>query len=134
MKSKLNIFVIVLSFLAVLTFSIQVAAQEGREQWPSFRGQGGRGVSEHSPVPVSWNVDDGTNIKWKTAIPGLSHSSPIVWDDRIFVTTAASGGKDEGLKLGMYGDGDPVDKEVVHDWKVFCIDKGSGEILWERTA
>ena len=134
MKSKLCSFIVFLLFLGAWTSSNHSHAQLSKEQWPSFRGAGARGISEAAPTPVSWNMDDETNIKWKTPIPGLSHSSPIVWDDLIFVTTAESGGADEELKVGLYGEGDPVDKELPHDWKLFCLDKRSGKVLWERTA
>ena len=53
------------------------------EQWPSFRGQNAWGISERSAPPMSWNIEDGTNIHWATPIPGLSHASPIVWSDCI---------------------------------------------------
>lgn len=58
------------------------------ENWPGWRGPGGRGISSESSFPVSW---DATNIRWKTPIPGRGHSSPIVWEDRIFLTTSIEG-------------------------------------------
>ncbi|MFC1726523.1 PQQ-binding-like beta-propeller repeat protein, partial [candidate division KSB1 bacterium] len=78
--------------------------------------------------------DNFTNIKWKREIPGLSHSSPIIWDDKIFVTTAVSEKKDPDLRVGLYGDGTPVENEPVHEWKLICLNKNTGEVIWERTA
>ena len=54
--------------------------------WPQWRGPEGQGVSEEKGLPLEWS--DSKNIKWKTALPGRSHSSPIVWGNRIFLTTA----------------------------------------------
>jgi outer membrane protein assembly factor BamB len=87
-------------------------------------------------TPVSWNLDTSKNIKWKTPIPGLGHSSPVIWGNRVFVTTAISGKEDPELKVGLYGSIKPVDDETVHQWKVYvyCLDKNSGKILWERLA
>ena len=102
-------------------------------KWPSFRGPNASGIAENYATPVSWDVDTSKNIKWKTTIPGLAHSSPIVWGDRMYVTTA-SGEADAELKVGLYGSIEPVDDESVHEWKVYCLDKKSGKILWEQTA
>jgi hypothetical protein len=64
-----------------------VAADATDTNWPQFRGPSASGVGVGAP-PIEWNVDSGKNIRWKTAIPGLGHSSPVVWGDRIFVTSA----------------------------------------------
>jgi len=60
------------------------------KNWPSFRGDHGSGVADGQFPPISWNVEKGRNVRWKTPIPGLAHSSPIVWGDRVLVTTAVS--------------------------------------------
>jgi outer membrane protein assembly factor BamB len=109
------------------------AATPGRD-WPQFRGIGARGVSEGAPTPASWNVPAGERVKWKTAIPGLGHSSPIVFGDLVCVTTAISGKADPELKVGLYGDIKPVEDDSVHEWKVYCLDRGSGKVRWEQTA
>ena len=102
--------------------------------WPSFRGAGAGGIAEGYATATEWDVERGTNIKWKTAIPGLAHSSPVVWGDRLFVTTAVRDKDEAELKVGLYGDIAPVEDEGVLSWKLYGIDKTSGEILWERTA
>jgi len=102
--------------------------------WPGFRGSAATGIAEGYPTPVSWDIEKGKNIKWKTDIPGLGHSSPIIWENRIFITTAISGKTDPEMKVGLYGDIEPVDDETVHTWKVFCLDKNTGKITWEKTA
>ena len=102
--------------------------------WPSFRGVNARGIAEGFPTPLTWNAEKGENVVWKTAIPGLGHSSPIVWGDKIFVTSAINQKKDAPLKIGLYGDGDPAADDDPQQWKIFCLNKKTGKILWERTA
>ena len=102
--------------------------------WPQFRGLGADGVGEGKPTATTWDVETGENIAWKTTLPGLGLSSPIVWGDRIFVTTAVSAKGKEKLTVGLYGDIEPVKDDSPHDWKIICLDKKSGKILWEKTA
>src|SRR5262249_32755436 len=71
---------------------------------------------------------------WKTPVPGLGHSSPIVWGDRVWVTSAISGKENPDLKVGLYGDITPVDDSTEHKWNVYCLDRKTGKVLWERTA
>jgi outer membrane protein assembly factor BamB len=109
------------------------AAAEGH--WPSFRGPSASGVADGQNLPQSWNGENGENIRWKTRIPGLAHSSPVIWGDRLFVTTAESELGDATFKPGLYGDGDAAeDRTATHHWKVLALDKLTGEILWERIA
>lgn len=101
--------------------------------WPSFRGVQASGLGDGTP-PTEWNVETGHNIRWKTAIPGLAHSSPIIWGDRLFVTTAVSEGGNEDLKVGLYGDVAPVNDDAPHSYRIYALDRGSGEIVWMREA
>src|SRR5688572_11596415 len=59
------------------------------ENWAQWRGPAGQGVSAEKGVPTRWS--DTLNVRWKTAIDGRGHSSPIVWGDRVFLTTAIEG-------------------------------------------
>ena len=102
--------------------------------WPQFRGPGARGIADDSATPTTWNVPEGAGVKWRTAIPGLGHSSPIVSGDLVCVTTAVSGKADPELKVGLYGDIKPVEDDTVHQWKVYCLDRTSGAIAWQHTA
>ncbi len=104
------------------------------QEWPQFRGPGARGVADGSPLPVEWDGESGGGILWRTPIPGLGHSSPVIWGDRLFVTTAVSAGVDTGIRTGLYGDISPVDDDSVHRYEVYCLDRGSGEVLWKETA
>lgn len=109
------------------------AALAGGANWPQFRGTSANGLGAGSP-PIDWNVESGKNILWKTAIPGLGHSSPVVWGDRIFVTSAVPASGESSLKVGLYGDITPVKGEPAQSFKVFCLDRKSGKILWERVV
>jgi outer membrane protein assembly factor BamB len=102
--------------------------------WPSFRGPAASGVADGQRLPDTWDAATGANIRWKTGIPGLAHSSPIVWGGRIFVTTAISGLGNATFKPGLYGDGTASEDLSVHRWQVLALDRNSGEILWAQTA
>ena len=60
----------------------------GAQNWPSFRGERALGVVETAHLPSSWDVQKHRNVAWEITVPGLAHSSPIVWGDRIYLTTA----------------------------------------------
>jgi outer membrane protein assembly factor BamB len=103
-------------------------------QWSSFRGYQASGVLDHANLPDTWNVKTGENILWKFRIPGLGLSSPVIWGNRLFITTAVSESDDQGIKTGIYGSIGSVDDESVHNWIVFCLDKNTGSLLWQQTA
>src|SRR4030095_13049934 len=102
--------------------------------WPSFRGPAASGISEGQNLPDKWNVKTGENILWRTPIPGLAHSSPVVWGNQIFVTTAISTDPKATFRPGLYGDGDASKDHSVHRWMLYAINKNTGKILWERVA
>jgi hypothetical protein len=107
---------------------------DAEKNWSSFRGNHASGISEGQYLPDKWNAEKGTNIKWKARIPGLAHSSPIVWGNRVFVTTATSSLGDGDFKPGLYGEGTASPDRSVHKWKVFALDKSTGKTVWEQTA
>jgi len=102
--------------------------------WPSFRGPQASGVADGQELPDEWSGETGENILWRVPVPGLAHSSPVVWGDRIFVTTAVSSRPDASFRPGLYGDGDASNDRSVHRWMVYALDKRTGEVLWERVA
>jgi outer membrane protein assembly factor BamB len=117
------------AFILCCSFAAAARAQN----WPSFRGPNASGVADGRPTPERWDAEKSVNIRWKTEIPGLGHSSPVVWGDRVFVTTAVSAEanptivpKDRGIGLAQ--------DNAEHTWRVYCLDKATGKILWERTA
>ncbi|MEM7199045.1 MAG: PQQ-binding-like beta-propeller repeat protein [Planctomycetota bacterium] len=102
--------------------------------WPSYRGPSAGGVaSGDAPTVAEWDVESGENIVWKTAIPGLAHSSPVIWGDRIFLTTAISDA-DAELIVGLYGSVAPVEGDGAQEFAVLCLDRSNGAVLWTRTA
>jgi outer membrane protein assembly factor BamB len=118
---------------AALLLSVGRAEEPG-QNWPRFRGPQASGIAEGHPTPVSWSVEDETNILWRTPVPGLAHSSPVVWGDSVFLTTAVSSEGGSSLRVGLYGAIAPVPTEAAHRFVVYRIDKRTGEVLWERTA
>ncbi len=108
-------------------------ASAAEPNWPQFRGPAADGLGDGAP-PVEWNVESGKNIRWKTTIPGLGHSSPVVWGNRIFITSAVPASGESSLKVGLYGDIAPVKGEPAQSFNVYCLDRKSGKILWERVA
>jgi outer membrane protein assembly factor BamB len=86
---------------------ILVADGEGQDYWPNWRGPSGQGLVE-GEYPDTWS--DTENVLWKTSVPGIGHSSPIVWANQIFLTTS-------------YGDGTRM--------SVLSYDRATGELLWE---
>jgi outer membrane protein assembly factor BamB len=104
------------------------------ENWPQFRGHNASGIAAGQDLPLNWDAANGSNILWKRPIPGLGHSSPVVWEDRVFVTTAVGEGKEAYLKVGRYGESPENPEDFVHHYKVYCLDRMTGEIIWEKTA
>ncbi|MCY4073988.1 MAG: PQQ-binding-like beta-propeller repeat protein, partial [Acidobacteria bacterium] len=108
------------------------------DNWPQFRGPDGTAVVADDPgLPEAWSATD--NIAWRTPIPGLGWSSPIVWGDRVFVTTVVADEDYEGPRAGLYlpagrADVPPDPPPGTHHWLVLCLDLGSGDRLWQRTA
>ncbi|MEM7456641.1 MAG: PQQ-binding-like beta-propeller repeat protein, partial [Planctomycetota bacterium] len=102
--------------------------------WPAFRGTGSRGIADGQSPPVEWNVEEDQNVRWKTAIPGLGNSCPVVWEDSIFITTAFSEEANDEMRIGNYGNVDSVEDDSVYEFILYCIDKQSGDIIWQQTA
>lgn len=83
--------------------------EEITKNWPNFRGPGGIGIAHYTNAPTAWNIETGENIRWKTEIPLPGHSSPVVWENRIFLTG-----------------GDKNSREL------FCYDTEKGQLLWQK--
>ena len=120
---------------AALCLAVHASASVGADaEWPSFRGPSASGIADGQRIPDTWDVASGKNIRWKTAIPGLAHSSPVVAGDRVFVTTAVSSRGGAMFKPGLYGDGTASEDLSSHQWKVIALDRRTGRVLWERVA
>ena len=111
------------------------SAQTPTTNWPGFRGANTAGVSS-TAVPTSWDLASSRNVAWKTPIPGLAHSSPIVWGDRVYVTTAVAATGRPAVKTG------DVDKSGIdsatdtgpHTWRLIAVDRQTGKIVWDRAV
>ena len=99
--------------------------------WPCFRGPS-CGIVEDEVLPVSWSTTE--NVKWKIDVVGRAWSSPVVWGDKIFLTTVASEGHVEEAKKGLYFGGNRnKPPSAIHHWIVYCYDWASGKTLWQKT-
>jgi PQQ-like domain len=113
----------------------QDSTAQGRSgHWPSFRGPSASGVGEGVRLPDSWNVKEHRNLRWTTEVPGLAHSSPIVWGNRVYVTTAISSQANATFKPGLYGEGTASQDKSVHRWVVMALDRRTGAVIWRQTA
>ena len=111
------------------------AASVGRAQnWPQFRGAGALGNGDGKPTAAAWDATKMQNVRWKTKIPGLAHSCPVVWNDRIYLTTAVSSAAKVEERYGLYGDVEPVKAEPSHKWSVMAVDRRTGKILWDKVV
>jgi outer membrane protein assembly factor BamB len=112
---------------------LAAALAAGDANWPQFRGPGARGFAEDAGLPDVW--DTMRNVVWRADVPGRGWSSPVVWGDRVFVTSVISEGKEEEAKKGLYFGGErPKPPAAVHRWMVYCLDLATGKRLWEAEA
>ena len=145
-----------LAALATICLSATVAEPENVVNWPQFRGVGGSGVAETSVLPTRWSATD--NVAWTVEIPGRGWSSPIVWGDRVYVTTAVNAGRFKAASTGIYGNDyaeeltkqglsdDEVMKRVVArdielasesedvSYQLLAVDARTGQVVWQREA
>jgi outer membrane protein assembly factor BamB len=121
------------SILIVALICSLLHAASADPNWPQFRGPHSLGVAEDAKLPDRWSQTE--NVAWKTNIPGTGWSSPIVWGDKIFVTSVVSAGATEAPKKGLYFGGERYElSKDEHRWMVYAVDFKSGKILWEREA
>jgi outer membrane protein assembly factor BamB len=130
------------SAIAAFSLWLLLVSQAAAQNWPQFRGPEGDGIALGASHPEKWSADE--NVAWKTAIPGVGWSQPILWGDKIFLTTAIS----DQAKRPKPGDWSPGEAGMItaifgnyrrppaidYRWVVLCLDRASGKILWEQTA
>jgi len=114
------------------------ADRSAEDRWPGWRGDG-QGRADAARLPLEWTA--ARNVAWKTEIPGRGHSSPIVWGDRLFLTTAIEGDVVPGAKAVKHvAEGqefvhpDATGADRRHAFKLLALDAKDGRVLWERTA
>src|ERR1700676_32025 len=138
-----------MSWKRIVLFGVLLASQLAIVQaadWPHFRGPTANGVVEESRLPADWGKDK--NIRWKTPIPGVGWSSPVVWGDKVFVTTAVTDkqakpkpfgggvgfgrGKDFGPGGGGFGKGGfgkQAPPNDVYKFQLLCLERDTGKVL-----
>lgn len=110
-----------------------VAADDAEDHWPQWRGPFGTGAALHSDPPVEWS--ETKNIRWKVKVPGKGHSTPIVWGDRVFLTTAVPYGESLPPRFSTApGTHDGVPVTQKHEFVVLAIDRRDGQIVWQKTV
>jgi outer membrane protein assembly factor BamB len=115
----------------ILALAIAPAAEEN---WPSFRGPNAAGLADGLSLATHWDGVRSENVEWKTALEGLGHSSPIVWGDRIFLTSAVSADPDSIFVHGLDGRIDRRSDRSEHRFLVYSLDASTGEVVWAREA
>ena len=132
-KIRIPLGIALISSLAWLSTTV------GATNWPQWRGPGGMGISTEKNLPVEWSATK--NIKWKTPIAGRAHSSPVVWGNKLFLTTAIEGPVVPGARAVKHMDGDKeflhpdsIGADRKHTFKVICLNASNGKVLWEQTA
>lgn len=125
--------------LAALVVTLLGSAALAAENWPQWRGPGGQGISRETKLPAAWTPEK--NIAWKVEVPGRGHSAPVVWNDRVFITTAVEGEPVPGAKAVAHSESgkpflhpDSVGADRRHTYKVLSYDGRTGKLLWEQTA
>jgi outer membrane protein assembly factor BamB len=119
--------------VALLVTHFTVSASGADSNWPQFRGPGGAGGTSDGHLPERWST--GEHVAWKADIPGKGWSSPIVWGDRVFVTTVTSDAPGLEPRKGLYiQDLQGTIPMGTHHWQVLCLDLGSGKELWRKEA
>ena len=137
----------------VFTFGSQAA---GPAEWPQFRGPHGAGVADDSSLPERWSATD--NVAWVIDVPGRGWSSPIVWRDRVYVTSAVSPGAFKAPSKGIFGNDyvaelqkqglpdEEINKRVIGrdieltsetgaiSYMVFALDARTGKVIWQQEA
>jgi outer membrane protein assembly factor BamB len=129
--------VIALGILWCWCLGAMATAAEGtsdaKANWHQWRGPLGTGVSATADPPVTWNAADGSNIRWKTPLPGRGHSTPIVWGERVFLTTAIPVGKALPPRPST-APGNHDNLAVTHrqEFVALAVDRSSGKIVWQK--
>src|SRR5437773_12042356 len=98
------------SMILLAGLFVAMSAARGESNWPRWRGPQQDGHTAETNLPVKWSAE---NVVWKTQLKGIGQSSPIIWGDRIFLTSALENGKER---------------------LVFCVDRKTGKMLWQQTA
>jgi len=119
--------------IAMAMMTPWVSAQHP-DRWPRFRGEGAKGLNADQALPVQWDGESMANIAWKIRVPGLGLSSPVVWDGKVFLTSAVSHVEEPFLQVGLFGESPENPEDYEHQYTVYCYDAKTGKTLWEKVA
>lgn len=124
-------------FAKLLLASMACGAADGdaasaQHAWPQWRGPLATGVAPHAQPPIDWS--EKKNIRWKTELPGKGHSTPVIWGDRIFLTTAIPFGESIKPRFVRPGAHDNLALTRQHEFVVLAISRKTGKILWQQTV
>ena len=115
--------------VAAAAAALLLPAPVGAQEWTQFRGPRAAGVVADNPArPERWSATE--NVAWRTPLPGLGWSSPVVADGLVVLTTVASEGEVEAPEGGWYGGGERDTPSDVHHWLVYGLDLETGEPRW----
>ena len=117
-------------FLA-LGLATLVTIQAHADNWATFRGPSARGIADNQDLPADWDIKTNRNIRWKTAIQGQGHSSPVVWEDKLFVTSVSRVNPPK-VVLGDAGGIALANDKVTHTWRLSCVNAKDGTLLWAK--
>lgn len=122
------------SLAVVLAGCLAASVTTAQDHWPRFRGPAASGVAADDPrLPDSWSATE--NVAWSTPIPGWGWSCPVVWGNKVFLTTVVSDEESEKPKKGLYlGFGRREPPPGGHHWLVYCLALDTGEVLWKHEA
>ena len=118
------------TIIAVSLVLLAITELSAVDQWPHFRGPSAGVIPDDPALPDAWS--DTENVVWKTSIPGLGWSSPVVWDDHIFLTSAISAGEEKAPVPGLYDEHDHIKAAAPQRWVVHDVDFKTGTIRWQR--
>jgi putative pyrroloquinoline-quinone binding quinoprotein len=110
--------------------SLTIASVSAQQNWPQFRGPNAGVIADNAALPDTWSATE--HVVWKTAVPGLGWSSPVVWGDHIFLTAGINTGAPEPFKTGPLRGGDIVKPAATYRWRVYDISLQSGKIRWQQ--
>jgi len=118
--------------LALLTVAFLSTSVHAQDNWPRFRGPNAGGVAaDRAGLPTTWTTTE--NVKWAFDVPGWGWSSPVVWGDRVFLTSVVSEETNVTPSKGLYlGQGVREPRKGIHHWVVYCFDLNTGRQLWKH--
>ena len=118
------------AFVTLSLMTLALAGVSAQPHWPQFRGANAGVVPDNPALPDTWSATE--NVAWKTAIPGVGWSSPVVWGDHIFVTAGVNTGAPEPIKSGPLRGGDVVKPAAAYRWVLYDVELGTGRIRWQK--